>query len=102
MFASEGMPASLTDVVHEALTDPAMPGRHQWGDYIYLLIVYDKLNDRFLVLADPCGQRTAFHYPAADGAVHIQQRDRRFACAGQHAARAGYIQPEPIRDLRLR
>lgn len=62
-------PASATSVIDAALGIPADVTRRFWGDY--LIIIYDKRNDRFLVLCDPCGQRPVYFHSAVDGSLHL-------------------------------
>ncbi|PCE32592.1 hypothetical protein BZL54_10250 [Burkholderia ubonensis subsp. mesacidophila] len=69
LFERDGAPVCVEDIVRTALIDHEDVSRRYWGDYS--IIVYDKRADRFLILSDPCGQRSVFYHRAADGAVHV-------------------------------
>jgi asparagine synthase (glutamine-hydrolysing) len=62
-------PASAASLVAAALREPTDVPRRFWGDYF--IIIYDKRNDQFLALCDPCGQHPVFFHCEADGSVHI-------------------------------
>ncbi|KWR91778.1 asparagine synthase-related protein [Cupriavidus sp. IDO] len=74
------MPASAADVVEVVLRAPEDVSRRFWGPYF--VVVYDKLRNRFLILADPCGQHPVFYRLAADGTLHVGNQIADFAVIG--------------------
>ncbi|MBP0630187.1 asparagine synthase-related protein [Cupriavidus sp. AcVe19-1a] len=75
-----GVPASPARVAELARTVPQNVSRQFWGPYF--IIVYDKLQNKFVVLADPCGQHPVFYRLAADGTLHVGNRIDDFAQLG--------------------
>lgn len=56
-------------VVNAALVRMESVADLYWG--MYAIVIHDKQNDRFIVLADPCGRQPVFYHIGIDGSVEV-------------------------------
>ena len=67
--SSDNSPANELDIVKTLNKSAEDFTSLFWGSY--LIIAFNKKEDNFSILADPCGQHPVFYFIADDGSIHI-------------------------------